>query len=53
MVAVANAQTAEKLAEDQSAANKARQDEAEREFLRKLALSRTGSGGFANPPDAK
>jgi HlyD family secretion protein len=44
MVAVANAQTAEKLAEDQSAANKARQDEAEREFLRKLALSRTGSG---------
>ena len=44
MVAVANAQTAEKLAEDQSAANKARQDETEREFLRKLALSRTGSG---------
>jgi len=42
MVAVANAQTAEKLAEDQSAANKARQDEAEREFLRKLALSRVG-----------
>src|SRR5690242_6230471 len=43
-VAVANAQTAEKLAESQSAANKARQDEAEREFQRKLALARTGSG---------
>jgi HlyD family secretion protein len=39
-----NAQTAEKWAKDQSAANKARQDEAEREFLRKLALVRTGSG---------
>src|SRR6478672_1853095 len=38
-VAVVNAQTAEKLAEAQSAANKARQNEAEREFLRKLALS--------------
>lgn len=43
-VAMTNAQTAEKLAKDQSAANKARQDEAEREFLRKLALARTGSG---------
>jgi HlyD family secretion protein len=43
-VAVANAQTAGKLAEDQSAANKARQDEVERDFLRKLALARTGSG---------
>jgi HlyD family secretion protein len=43
-VTVANAQTAEKLAEDQSAANKARQDEAERDFLRKLALARSGSG---------
>src|SRR5215471_13236554 len=32
-VAMTNAQTAEKLAKDQSAANKARQDEAEREFL--------------------
>jgi HlyD family secretion protein len=43
-VAVANAQTAEKLAEEQSAANKARQDEVEREFLRKVALARTGAG---------
>ncbi|WP_084807612.1 efflux RND transporter periplasmic adaptor subunit [Bradyrhizobium sp. NAS80.1] len=43
-VAVTNAQTAEKLAEEQSTANKARQDEVEREFLRKLALARTGSG---------
>jgi HlyD family secretion protein len=44
VVAVANAQTAEKLAENQSTANKARQDEVEREFLRKLALARTGAG---------
>jgi HlyD family secretion protein len=44
IVAMTNAQTAEKWAKDQSAANKARQDEAEREFLRKLALVRTGSG---------
>ena len=43
-VAVANAQTAEKLAADQSAANKARQEEAERDFQRKLALARSGSG---------
>jgi HlyD family secretion protein len=43
-VAMTNAQTAEKFAKEQSAANKARQDEAEREFLRKLALARTGSG---------
>ncbi len=43
-VAEVNARTAEKLAEDESAANGARQDEAEREFLRKLALARTGSG---------
>jgi len=43
-VAVVNAQTARKLAEAQSAANKARQDEAERDFLRKLELARTGSG---------
>jgi len=43
-VAVVNAQTAEKLAEAQSAANKARQDEVERELLRKLQLARTGSG---------
>lgn len=43
-VAVANAQTAEKLAQAQSAANRARQDELERDLLRKLALARTGSG---------
>src|SRR6266478_306816 len=43
-VAVVNAQTAEKLAEAQSAANKARQDEVERDFVRKLELARTGSG---------
>ncbi len=43
-VAMTNAQTAEKLAKEQSAANKARQDEAEREFLRKLALAHNGSG---------
>src|SRR5258706_3322979 len=43
-VAVVNAQTAEKLAEAQSAAIKARQDEVERELLRKLELARTGSG---------
>ena len=43
-VAVMNAQTAKKLAEAQSAANKARQDEAERELQRKLQLARTGSG---------
>jgi HlyD family secretion protein len=43
-VAVVNAQTAEKLAEAQSAANKARQDEMERDLLRKLELARTGSG---------
>jgi HlyD family secretion protein len=42
-VGVANAQTAKKLAEAQSAANKARQDEAERELQRKLELARTGS----------
>jgi len=43
-VATTNAQTAEKLAREQSAASEARQDEAEREFQRKLALVRTGSG---------
>lgn len=43
-VAMANAQTAEKLARDQSDSDKAKQDEAEREFQRKLALLRTGSG---------
>ena len=35
---------AEKLAQAQSAANKARQDELERDLLRKLELARTGSG---------
>jgi HlyD family secretion protein len=43
-VAVTNARTARKLAESQSAANQARQDEAERDFRRKLELARTGSG---------
>jgi HlyD family secretion protein len=43
-VAVTNAQTAKKLAVAQSAANKARQDEVERDLLRKLELARTGSG---------
>jgi len=43
-VAVTNARTAEKLAEAQSAASKARQEEAERDYQRKLALARTGSG---------
>jgi len=43
-VAVTNAQTAKKLAAAQSAASKARQDEAERDFQRKLELARTGSG---------
>jgi HlyD family secretion protein len=42
-VAVANAQTAKKLAEAQSSASKARQDEAERELQRKLELARTGN----------
>src|SRR6266571_277437 len=43
-VSVTNAGTAERLAEAQSAANKARQDEVERDLLRKLELARTGSG---------
>ncbi|MEH2564193.1 efflux RND transporter periplasmic adaptor subunit [Bradyrhizobium sp. AZCC 2289] len=43
-VAVTNAQTARKLAEAQSAASKARQDEVERDLLRKRELARTGSG---------
>jgi HlyD family secretion protein len=43
-VAVTNAQTAKKLAEAQSAANKARQDEVERDLQRKRELARTGSG---------
>jgi HlyD family secretion protein len=42
-VAVTTAQTAKKLAEEQAAASKARQDEVEREFQRKVELSRTGS----------
>jgi HlyD family secretion protein len=42
-VAVANAQTAKKLAEAQSSASKARQDEAERELQRKLELARSGN----------
>jgi HlyD family secretion protein len=40
---VANAQTAKKLAEAQSVAAKATQDEVEREFRRKLELANTGS----------
>jgi HlyD family secretion protein len=44
MAEVANAQAAKKLAEAQSAAARARQDEMERDFARKLALERTGSG---------
>src|ERR1700731_2468218 len=43
-VAFTNAQTAKKLAEAQSAASKARQDEAERDLQRKRELARTGSG---------
>ena len=43
-VAVVNAQTAKKVAEAQSAAAKARQDELERDLLRKIELARTGSG---------
>jgi HlyD family secretion protein len=43
-VAVVNAQTAKRLAEAQSAATRARQDEVERDLQRKLELARTGSG---------
>jgi len=43
-VAVLNAQTAKQLAEAQSTAAKARQDELERDLVRKLELARTGSG---------
>jgi HlyD family secretion protein len=43
-VGVTNAQTAKRLAEAQSTANKARQDEAERDLQRKVELARTGSG---------
>ena len=42
-IAVANAESARKLAQAQSAAAKARQDEAERDLQRKLELARTGS----------
>jgi HlyD family secretion protein len=42
-IAVANAECARKLAQAQSAAAKARQDEAERDLQRKLELARTGS----------
>jgi HlyD family secretion protein len=42
--AVLNAQTAKRLAEAQSAAISARQDELERDLQRKLQLARTGSG---------
>src|SRR5215471_4076238 len=42
-VAVLNAQTAKRLAEAQSAAAVAKQDDAERDFQRKLQLARTGS----------
>jgi HlyD family secretion protein len=42
-VAVTNASTAKKLAEAQSASVKAKQDETERDLLRKLGLARTGS----------
>jgi HlyD family secretion protein len=43
-VAVVNAHTAKRLAEAQSAAIRARQDEVERDVQRKLQLARTGSG---------
>jgi HlyD family secretion protein len=43
-VAVMNAQTAKDLAEAQSAGIKSRQDELERDLLRKVQLARTGSG---------
>jgi HlyD family secretion protein len=42
-VAVLNVQTAKRLAEAQSTAIKARQDEVERELQRKLQLARTGT----------
>src|SRR5215472_14631188 len=42
-VAVLNARTAKKLAEAQSAATKAKQDEWERELQRQLDLARTGA----------
>jgi HlyD family secretion protein len=42
-VAVANAHTAEKMAEAQAAAAQARQGEADKEFQRKVELARTGN----------
>jgi HlyD family secretion protein len=42
-IAVGNAQTAKSMVEAQAAAAKARQDETEREFQRKLELARSGS----------
>lgn len=42
-VSISNTQTAKKMAEAQSAALKARQDELERDLARKLALERSGS----------
>ena len=42
-VAVLNARTSKKLAEAQSAATKAKQDELEKDLQRKLQLARTGS----------
>jgi HlyD family secretion protein len=42
-VAVVNAQTTKRLAEAQSAAAVAKQDDAERDFQRKLQLARTGN----------
>src|SRR6516164_451720 len=43
-VGVLNARTAKKLAEAQSVATKAKQDELEKDLQRKLELARTGSG---------
>jgi HlyD family secretion protein len=43
-IAILNAKTAKKLAESQSAAISAKQDELERDLQRKLQLVRTGSG---------
>jgi HlyD family secretion protein len=43
-VAAASARTAKELAEEQSAATRAKQDETERDFQRKTQLARTGSG---------
>jgi HlyD family secretion protein len=48
-VTVVNAQTAKRMAEAQSAAVKARQDELERDLQRKLQLARTGAEPGAGP----